>query len=287
LSRLRALTGVAEEGTYAAAARRLGISHAAVAQQIREIETLHGVKLFERRNGALQATPICHELCEVAARIQDAERDAVRILGRRDASGKPRLRVGLGNSMPGVAIIAALIARHPGMSVTVESGAHDAILGAVVRRAVDVAVLPGVPTDSRFRRTRILSQEVVAIVAAGFPDPPGGAFTLAQLARAPLIFRSRGSSTQRVVDRAFRQAGLIPDATLVADTRDAVYEAVALGVGVGFMWRHATCRADSVRRIPVPEMAHPVDEVAFALADEKNDVIDMFMHAATTFAAGA
>ncbi|MFT7028060.1 MAG: DNA-binding transcriptional LysR family regulator [Paracoccaceae bacterium] len=287
LSRLRALTAVAEEGTYAAAGRRLGISHSAVAQQIREIEAMHGVSLFARRSGALHPTPICAQLCDVSARMQEAERDALRILGRRDEHGNRQLRVGLGNSMPGIAIVADLIATHPGLNVSVESGSHQDILAAVLQRRVDVAVLPDVPADSRFLRVPILSQEVVAIVSASFPVPPGGAFTLAQLMQTPLIFRTRGSSTQKVVDRAFRHAGLVPDPRLIADARDAVYEAVTLGIGVGFMWRCGTNRADSVRRIPVPEMAAPVDEVVFALASERNELLEMFVHAAAEFSRGA
>lgn len=283
LSRLRALTAVAEEGTFAAAARVLGISHTAVAQQIREIEAMHSVSLFERRNGTLRPTPICAELCDVGSRMHEAERDAVRILGRRDERGNRQLRVGLGNSMPGIAIVANLIANHSGVNVSVESGSHQTILAAVLQRRVDVAVLPDVPSDSRFRRVPILSQEVVAIVSADFPAPKEGFFSLSHLMQSPLIFRPRGSSTQKVVDRAFRQAALEPTPRLVADTRDAVYEAVALGIGVGFMWRFGTFRTDSVRRIPVPDMATPVDEVVFALASERNELLDMFLHAATEF----
>lgn len=283
LSRLRALTAVAEEGTFASAGRRLGISHTAVAQQIREIEAMHSVSLFERRNGALHPTPICVELCDVGARMHEAERDALRILGRRDERGNRQLRVGLGNSMPGLAIVATLISNHANLNVTVESGSHQTILSAVLQRRVDVAVLPDVPSDSRFLRVPILSQEVVAIVSPDFPEPPGGVFALDHLMHTPLIFRPRGSSTQKVVDRVFRQAGLEPTPRLVADTRDAVYEAVALGIGVGFMWRSGSYRTDSVRKIPVPSMAAPVDEVAFALASEHNDLLDMFLHAATEF----
>lgn len=283
LSRLRALTAVAEEGTFAAAGRRLGISHSAVTQQIREIEAMHAVSLFERRNGALHPTPICTELCDVGTRMQEAERDAMRILGRRDERGNRQLRVGLGNSMPGIAIVANLIANHSNLNVSVESGSHQTILAAVLQRRVDVAVLPDVPSDSRFRRVPILSQEVVAIASADFPEPPEGFFSMSQLKQTPLIFRPRGSSTQKVVDRAFRQAGFEPTPRLVADTRDAVYEAVALGIGVGFMWRFGTFRTDSVRRIAVPDMATPVDEVIFALASERNELLDMFLHAATEF----
>lgn len=66
----------------------------------------------------------------------------------------------------------------------------------------------------------------VAIVSPDFPEPPGGVFALEHLMQPPLIFRPRGSSTQKVVDRMFCHAGLKPMPRLIADTRDAIYEAV-------------------------------------------------------------
>lgn len=284
LARLRALSAVADEGTLAAAARRLGISHAAVSQQIREMEAACGIRLFERSGGVLRPTPVCQELTDVGHRILAAEQEAGRILGRRDAQGKPRLRLGLGNSMPGIAIARALLARSPALSITIETGSHQDIMAAVLRRDVEVAVLPDVPPDPRFRRAPVLVQEVVAIVATDGAWSGRSSVTLAELASGPLVFRSRGSSTQKVVDRAFRRAGIAVEARLTADTRDAVYEAVALGIGAGFMWRHGTWRTDTVRRLAVPEFRVATEEVAFALADERNGMVDQFLAVAADYA---
>lgn len=280
LSRLRALTAVAEEGSFSAAARRIGISHSAVAQQIRDLERAFDIHLFDRVRGALRATPACLELCDIGNRMQEAAHDAERVLARRGPSGKHRLRVGLGNSMPGIAIVGHVLQQHPTLTVTVESGSHQDIMAAVSRREVDVAVLPDLPPDPRFRRAPVLSQEVVAIVSPDSPMAEHSEVTLEHLASVPLVFRSPGSSTQKIVDRGFRQSGFRPEPRLTADTRDAVYEAVALGIGVGFMWRFGTYRSDAVRRIRVPEFASTVDEVVFALADERNALADLFFNVA-------
>ncbi|MGE4326201.1 MAG: LysR family transcriptional regulator [Pseudodonghicola sp.] len=283
LSRLRALTAVAEEGSFSAAARRIGVSHSAVAQQIRDLERAHEVHLFDRVRGVLRPTPACLELCDIGNRIQAAERDAARVLARRGPSGKHRLRVGLGNSMPGIAIVGRVLAQHPTLTVTVDSGSHQDIMAAVSRREVDVAVLPDLPPDPRFRRAPVLTQEVVAITSPDNPMARRETVTLAELAASPLVFRSPGSSTQKLVDRGFRHAGLSPEPRLIADTRDAVYEAVAVGIGVGFMWRYGTYRSDVVRRLMVPEFRSTVDEVVFALSDESNPLVDLFFNVATQF----
>lgn len=282
-ARLRAISAVSEEGSYAAAARLLGVSHTAISQQIREMETEHGMRLFERHLGLLRPTPICLELTEIGQRILEAEKDAARILERRDETGLQRLRVGLGNAMPGIAIAGQMLEQHRAILIAVESGSHQDILGAVLRREVDVAVLPDIPADRRFRRLPVVSQEVVAIVGARSPYADRKVITLRDLAGAPLIFRSRGSSTQKVVDRAFRMAGLHPVPQLIADTRDAVYEAVSLGIGIGFMWRHGTMRTDTVKRLDVPDLGAAVEEVVFALEEERNPLVDLFFNAAKIY----
>ncbi|MDO5603681.1 MAG: LysR family transcriptional regulator [Paracoccus sp. (in: a-proteobacteria)] len=281
---LRAINAVVQEGTFTGAGRAIGLSHAAIAQQIRGFEQRHGTRLFDRVQGRFVPTPFCTDLAEAAERLNEVEAEVSRLLARRDSSGQLRMRVGLGNSMPGIAIVGRVIASHPGVSVTVESGAHQAILSAVLRREVDVAILPDIPPDRRFRRQPIQHQQVVAIMAENHPLAGRRELSLHQLSQEALIFRSRGSSTQKVVDRAFARAGLTPQPRVIADTRDAVYEAVSLGIGVGFMWHRGTHRFDSVQRVPVAGMGAGSEEVVFALAEDRHKLTDMFFLAAREYA---
>jgi hypothetical protein len=162
-------------------------------------------------------------------------------------------------------------------------GLHWVFPGAFCDRREADDVLPNVPDDGRFRRELLVRQQVVAIVNADSVLAAEEYLTCEQLITAPLIFRTRGSSTQRVVDRAFHSAGLSPVPLLTLDTRDGVYEAVANGVGVGFMWREGTGRTDTIRRIPVREMDRLYDEVVFAPRDGAGKVSEAFFAAAKVF----
>jgi DNA-binding transcriptional LysR family regulator len=283
LSRVRAIKAVAMTGSYAAAARVLGLSQPSIAQQIKGIEAEYRVQLFQRSNGTLHPTPLCAQLCDVAERIAEEERAAERILTRHSTLVDGRLSVGLGNSMPGMALIALFRERHPGVAISVETGSYEKIVKAVLSREVDIGVLPDVPTDGRFRIELLVRQDVVAIVHPRNRLADCKRLGCAELTREPLIFRTRGSSTQRIVDRTFRRAGFTPSPLLTLDTRDAVYEAVANNLGVGFMWRHGTGRTDAVRRIEVREMDGKYDEVAFALAGENTVLLDAFLATVRAF----
>jgi DNA-binding transcriptional LysR family regulator len=278
-SRLRAVNAVFEAGTFAAAARRLGVSQPAVAQLVREVETEFDVSLFDRHGQGLVATPLCRQLYAATNRIQAIEGEALAILQQREELGGGELRIGLGNSMPGMALVAGFKVLYPRVQVSIEIGSWSAIVSAVVDQRVDVAVLPDVPDDRRFRREICLNQRVVAICHPEHPLNRQTHVPVADLARYPLIFRTRDSSTQRAVDRAFRSAGLAPEPAIIVNTREGMLEAVANQLGIGFMWEQGSSRADGIAKVAVSELNVETPEYVFSLANRKTRLVELFFHA--------
>jgi len=275
-ARIRTINAVFEAGTFSAAARRLGISQPAVTQQVREVEAEFGVKLFDRRGNGLVPTAICRQLTAVTMRIQVAESEAVSILRQHEMLSGGELRIGLGNSMPGMKLIAAFLRTYPNITIQVEMGSWASIIDAIVDQRVDVAVLPEVPDDGRFRREVCLRQRVVAIVHSQHALARGGRVTCAELAREPLIFRTRQSSTQRVVDHALRSVGIAVSPVITLNTREGVLEAVANRIGVGFTWEHGSSRMDTIAKVNVAELSSESPEHIFCLADNHSKLVDLF-----------
>jgi DNA-binding transcriptional LysR family regulator len=60
---------------------------------------------------------------------------------------------------------------------------------------------------------------------------------LEELAQHRLILREQGSVTRREVERALREAGLSPLRPMEVESRESVREAVACGLGIGFVSR--------------------------------------------------
>lgn len=279
-ARLDAVRCVANSGSFAAAARAIGVSQPAVSQHVRELEARYGVRLFTRDRGRLSPTPLCIELCDMAERIAVERLEAERLLSRRTSLRDGEIVIGLGNAMPGMAVIADFHRAHPGVTLRVETGPHDKITRAVLAHEVDVGILPHVPEDTRFRRTKLVGNEVIAIAPPDHPLAKRKSVSAADLRREPLIFRARGSSTQRVVDRMFANGSKPPSPFLTLDTRDGLYEAVVNGLGIGFIWRYGTSRTDGVTRLPIADCKKTYDEIAFSLHDTKSRVVDAFFGAA-------
>jgi DNA-binding transcriptional LysR family regulator len=286
-SRMRALDAVLDEGSFSAAASRLGVSQPAVSQTIHDLERAFDVQLFERRGRSLVPTDLCLDLEPVISELRKLEERATHILrgGSNAASGK--LRVGLGNSMPGMRLIGDFRKRFPKVQVEVELRNHAHITASVLDGSMDVGVLPNVIVDTRLRRKLCLKQGVVALIHPDHRLSGSQAVSLAQLATEPLIFRPKGSATQAVVDAAFRRAGLAPSPKILLDPSDAVYEAVANGLGIGFLFTHGSSRTDTVRRIPISDIDAAYEEILFCRADARNPAIEMFFLTANEVQFGA
>ena len=275
-SRIRAINAVYKAGTFSQAAIQLGISQPAVAQLVRDLEIDFGITLFDRRGNGLVPTGLCQQLVSVTSSIEGLEAQALAILKQHTDLKGGELRVGLGNSMPGMALISAFQHLYVNIELRVEMGSWASIIDAVVNRRVDVGVLPDVPGDGRFRREVCLRQGVVAIMHPHHPFALSKRLSCKDLTDQRLVFRTKQSSTQRVVDRAFKAAALQPRPVIVLDTRDGVFEAVANELGIGFMWEHGSSRTDKIVKIRVAEMEAKLPEHIFCLADNKDKLVELF-----------
>lgn len=278
-SRVRAVNAVFETGSFAAAARRLGVSQPSVAQLVREMEAEFEVALFDRHGHTLIATTLCRRLYAATNKVQAIEAEALGILQQRDEVAGGELRIGLGNAMPGMSLIATFRKLFPKNQISIEIGSWSAIVAAVVDQRVDVAVLPEVPDDARFRREACIQQRVMAMCHPGHALAGQGPVAMAALMENPLVFRSRDSSAQRAVDKAFRAAGLRPTPAIIVNTREGMLEAVANRLGVGFGWEHGSSRVDRIAKVVVSEMEAESPEYIFSLAGKRGRLVELFFHA--------
>ena len=209
-ARIRALDAVVDEGSYSAAARRLGMTQPAVSQAVQDLERAFSVQLFERRGRRLVPTDFCLELAPITAEITRLEETAQSLLMRGERMETGILRVGFGNLMPGMALIGAFQKRFPRIQVQAEYGLYSDIMESIVDRRADVGILPNVPGDSRFHQKVCLTQSVVALVPLGHRLAMLEKVSIADLGAERLIFQKRGSATQKVVDSDFAAAGVAP-----------------------------------------------------------------------------
>lgn len=276
LTALQALRTVAETGSFSAAARQLGLTQPGISHHVRNLEKDYSIQLFTRNNGKLVATPFCERICDAADHLLQEHVALERMLRNHGTLGGGELSVGMGNAMPGMSLVAAFNRSYPETNLKVITGSFQKIMRAVLDHSVDVGILPDIPKDPRFRRQVLFSNRVVAIVPIDHPLSGQTQASAAQLLPHRLIFRTAGSSTQKVVDRYFATYGIEPKPFLALDTRDGVFEAVANGMGIGFVWKNSTSRAQDVWKIDLADGVTTSKEVVFAYSERSTQTLDAF-----------
>ncbi|MGI2035501.1 LysR substrate-binding domain-containing protein [Rhizobium panacihumi] len=257
-AQLRAFNAVAKEGSFSAAARRLGLSQPAVTAQIKAIEQSHGVLLFERTGDGARMTPLAKTLFQETMELSVIEEIATDILSASSALKTGELNVMCGAPNPAMALISEFRRRYPGVRINASFGNWHQVTTALHEQRCDAIILTGVPDDDAFTRIAYMEQRAIALVPSKHPlAKRGKPVSLSELADQPLIFRTEHSLTQTAVEKALKAAAITIEPALRLGEREAVYEAVLQGVGIGFMFELAVTRDDpAVTRLPIIELEH-------------------------------
>lgn len=117
---LRSVVAIAEGGSIAAAAVRVGRTPAAVSMQIKKLEEMLGRSLFERSHAGMAPTAEGERLLDYARRMIELNRAAMQAFSAPELSGT--VRVGLTDSMGGARladVLAGFARSHPKVTVDV------------------------------------------------------------------------------------------------------------------------------------------------------------------------
>lgn len=235
-AQLRAFNAVARERSFSRGARSIGVSQPAVTQQVRKIEDTFDVTLFERRgSGGVSLTDIGSRLYRVTQALDDINTMALGILHRRRSGATGHLRIATASPQVFMPFIAQFYDRFPSVGLEVfANSTHDA-LNMLIDREADVGLFPLGPDDPRFLVRPLVRQRLMALVPIRHELASRTTIGLAELTAHPMIFRTSASFTQTLADEALREQKISVRPALKLQSRESYIEAVASGMGVGFI----------------------------------------------------
>jgi len=250
-SQLRAFHAVAAQGSVTAAARHLGVSQPAVTIQVRGLEEAYGTELLHRRGRRVALTRLGEELFQATRRLFAAQDEAEAVLSAARALERGRLAVAADGPYHVMDALAAFRQRHPRVQVSLAIGNSDDVLASLRAYACDVAVLARHDDDPALLVLPMARNRLVLFVAHGHPLAGRASLPLRALEGQPMILREQGSTTRRIFEAALAKAGVRPDVVMEIESRGAVREAVAAGLGIGVVSDAELGRDDRLVAIPI------------------------------------
>jgi LysR family transcriptional regulator for metE and metH len=235
---LRLLAELVATGTATAAARRLGVTQSAVSHQLRELESRAGCPVCTRVGRRLVLTPAGARLLQASQSIlPELDRAAEDIRRMRD--GRAGLLRVCAQCHTGYHWLPPLLrsfrARHPAVELEVAVQHTDDPIEALLRGALDVALVTDRVKDERLRVRPLLEDEHVAIVAPGHPWTSQEFVTPQQLGSETLLLYSPSPTESFTVRRVLNPAGVRPARVRFVQLTEAIIELVRAGLGVSVM----------------------------------------------------
>lgn len=286
IAQLRAFHAVAMEGGFTKAARVLNVTQPTLSQEVKALEETHGVRLLDRSKRGVQTTAVGEALLAAARRLFAAEQEALHLLTGAHQLEGGALAIGADSPMHAMPLLAEFSRRHPAPKVTVAMGNSAALLAGLEDSRLDVAVLADAPGDSRLYVMPLRRDPICALVAVGHPLARRRAVKLAELAGERLLLREPGSMTRRLIEQALNEAEVEGAARLEIATREAVVEATAQGLGVGFISAAEFAGDRRVVLLPLAGARVEMDEYVVCLRDRRRlGVVRAFLEVAKDMAA--
>jgi len=272
LRQIECFLTAADLGSFSRAAERLGLSQPALSQQIRDLETLLGLRLLDRTTRRV-------DLTAAGRSFRDQTTPALTALDRATeaAQGRARLRSGQLRVASPPLLAATILPRaiagfgalHPGLTLTLSDIGTEDILADLREGRADIGIgtfPPGQPDLDH----RPLIRDALMLFT-----PPGHPLTAiapdwADVADYPLITLTRGSGIRLLVELGFDRAGLAPRPAQEVTQITTALALVAAGLGVAILPGYARIAAPAADLTCTPLQGVPVGrEIAAALPRDR------------------
>lgn len=230
---LEALVAIHQHGTETLAARALGVTQPAVNQAIRQLEHLAGARLFQRTGGGTRLTEAGEIVWRRTKLALGEFRLAAEDLDQYFGNMRGRVVVGALPLSSGYVVplaIERLLARYPGLNVTVVDGTYGTLLHDL--RYGDLDLIVGalrMPAPSADVHQEALFEDILSvIVRSGHPLAGQPVRRLDELADAAWVTPLPGTPARVAFERAFAADGLTSPRGDVQVNSPAVVRALLL-----------------------------------------------------------
>jgi DNA-binding transcriptional LysR family regulator len=278
LHQLRIFLSVAKFQSFTQAAIELRMSQPDVSIHIRHLQDEVGIALIERVGKRSSLTQAGEFLKEKASLIFSQLRETEQVLAEMKGLHRGSLYVGASTTI-GMYILPKPISdfgqRYPGIKTHLKTGNSGTVERMVSTMEVDVGFTVGIPIKEVSSMT-FMDDEVVLVLGANHRLAKKREVYLSDLDSETFLLRGLSSVSWRSFEQLFQNLDARPNVRMELDSNQAIKWAVAEGVGISLVPKHAVlaeakARILSVKRIhgykfpcPLNVITHPQKKLSTA-----------------------
>ena len=237
---LRLFLALAEQGSITAAAEACHVTQPTVSMQLRELAEAVGLPLYEQIGKRLHLTAAGEALAQTARTMLDEWLSFEQTVAAMKGLEQGRLRVALVSTAKYFVprLLGSFCAEHPNIEIALEVLNRDGVVARLRENRDDLYIMSTPPENLDLERHAFLPNPLVVIAPEGH-RLAGQPIDLKVLATERFILRERGSGTRLAYDAHFARQAFAPALRLELGSNEAIKQAVAGGLGLAVISRHA------------------------------------------------
>lgn len=253
---LRLFLALAEHGSITAAAEACHVTQPTVSMQLRELADAVGLPLYEQIGKRLHLTAAGEALAEAARRMLDEWLAFEQGINAMKGLEQGRLRVALVSTAKYFVprLLGSFCTEHPNIEIALEVLNRDGVVARLRENRDDLYIMSMPPENLNLEQHAFLDNPLVLIAPEGH-RLKGQRLTLTDLSDERFILRERGSGTRLACDAHFARSAFVPAVRLELGSNEAIKQAVAGGLGLAVISRHALHARPANDQLTILEVA--------------------------------
>jgi LysR family transcriptional regulator, low CO2-responsive transcriptional regulator len=238
---LRLFLALADLGSVSAAARATHVTQPTASMQLRELADAVGLPLHEVIGKKVYLTAAGEALASTARAMVGEWSLFEQQVAAMKGLHQGRLRVAVVSTAKYFVPrwLGAFCTAYPEVEIALEILNRDGVVQRLRRNQDDISIMSIPPKDLDIEQREFLPNPLVVVAPSGHPLVGRRAIPLAELAGERFILREPGSGTRMAAEAHFRAHAYTPQVRLALGSNEAIKQAVAGGMGLSVLSRHA------------------------------------------------
>ena len=257
LRQLKVFEAVARHLSFSRAAQELHLTQPAVSMQVKALEDLAGLPLFEQLRRKTYLTDAGRELLSRTRAVTREIAAAEEALGAMRGTTEGRVTIALVSTAKYLTppLLAGFLKAHPRVTLKLAVDNREAVVAKLAANDVDFAIMGTPPQGRGMVAAPFARHPHVMIAAPTHPLAGRRRIPLARVAAETFIIREPGSGTRGLLERLFAGAGLPLNVSMEMASNETIKQAVQAEMGVSFLSLDTVGLEVAARRLTVLDVA--------------------------------
>ena len=241
LKQLQVFEAVARLSNFTRAAEEINLTQPAVSIQIKRLEEITGLALFEQLGRKVSLTEVGQVILKHTRDILDEYESLDVVVNDLKGVESGRIRISTVSTVTYFSpiLLRTFCERHPGISVSMAVANHQELLKELAENTVDMAIMGRPPENKNLQAEPFLDNPLVIVAPPDHRLSHKKSIDVSHLANEVFLMRENGSGTRGAMERFFSEHNVTVSTSMDVTGAEALKQSVQAGLGLALMSRDA------------------------------------------------